>query len=58
MKKTFVDAPNMSPKQEYYRSQIVSVDNIKENEKLEIKASEPIQVRINNGPWQDIRPLQ
>ena len=39
MKKTFVDAPNMYPKQEYYRSQIVSVDNIKENEKLEIKAT-------------------
>ena len=29
MKKTFVDAPNMSPKEEYYRSQIVSVNNIK-----------------------------
>ena len=57
MKKTFVDAPNMSPNEEYYHSQIVSLNDIEENEKLEIKATEPIQVRINGGPWQDVRPL-
>jgi len=58
MKKKFLDAPNMSPKQKYYQSQIISVDDVHENEQLEIKANQPIQVRINGGPWQDIRPLE
>lgn len=58
MKKKFLDATNMSPKEKYYRSQIICVDHIDENEKAEIKATEPIQVRINGGPWQDIRPLE
>lgn len=57
MKRKFLDAPDMSPKQKYYQSQIVSVDHIDEDEKAEIKATQPIQVRINGGPWQDVRPL-
>lgn len=40
---------------DYYLSgrHTVDADN---GEKLEITADKPIQVRINNGPWINVRP--
>jgi hypothetical protein len=58
MTKRFLDAPNMSPAQKYYTSEIIEIDNVPEEEKVEIKSSAPVQVRINGGPWQDIRSLE
>jgi hypothetical protein len=58
MKKRFLDAPDMSPSEKYYTSEIVEIDDVPEEEKVEIKSSAPVQVRINGGPWQDIRSLE
>ena len=57
MKDKFLDAPDMSPKQKYYTSVIVKIENVEEDQNLEIKSSAPVQVRINGGPWQDVRSL-
>ena len=57
MAEKFLDAPDLSPEEKYYNSQIVSIEDVLEDEKLEIRSSKPIQVRINGGPWQDIRSI-
>ncbi len=56
MKQKFKDALNLSPEDKYYKSEIVEV-NAEEDELLEIKSDKPIQVRINNGPWIDVRSI-
>lgn len=57
MNNKFLDANSLTPNDQYYRSKIVKVDNIPEDRLQEIKSTKPIQVRINGGPWQDVRPL-
>ena len=57
MNNNFLDATNLTPNNKFYHSKIVTVDNVCENKPHEIKATKPIQVRINGGPWQDVRPL-
>ncbi len=56
MTQKFRDALNLSPEDRYYKSEIVKVD-AEEDELLEIKSDKPIQVRINNGPWIDVRSI-
>lgn len=46
----------MKPSDEYYKSEIITVDHISENERVEILSDKPIEVRINNGPWVKISP--
>ena len=58
MKKRFLDAPNMSPDEKYYTSEIIEIDDVRKEEKVEIKSSAPVQVRVNGGPWQDVRSLK
>lgn len=41
-------------KDPYYRSNIFSPE-VEDGEKVEITADKPIQVRINNGPWINVR---
>ncbi len=41
-------------KDPFYKSNIFKPD-IDEGEKAEITADKPIQVRINNGPWINVR---
>lgn len=53
-KYNFLDAPNMSPQQEYYKSQKITIED---QESLEIKSDLPIQVRINGGDWVDVRKI-
>jgi hypothetical protein len=57
MPSKFLDANNLTPDDKYYRSKIITVDDISEDKMQEIKSTKPIQVRINGGPWQDVRPL-
>jgi hypothetical protein len=57
MSNKFLDATNLSPKDKFYHSKIVTVDDVPEDSVHEIKSTQPIQVRINGGPWQDVRPL-
>ena len=46
----FIDDKNLTPTDDYYTSAKVTIDHLKEEEKAEIKSSEPIQVRITfNG---------
>lgn len=47
---------DMDPNDPFYKSKVFKIDDIDENEKVEITADKPIQVRINNGPWVDVRP--
>jgi len=54
----FVDDNNLSVEDDYYRSAVVKMNHLKEKEQVEIKASEPIQVRINGGEWVDIRSIE
>lgn len=54
----FIDDKNLTPGDKYYTSAKVTVDHLKQEEKAEIKSSEPIQVRINGGPWVDIRSIE
>jgi hypothetical protein len=54
----FVDDNNLSITDEYYTSAMVEMNHLKKKEKVEIKASEPIQVRINGGEWVDIRSIE
>ena len=58
MPERFLDATELSPADKFYYSQIVSIEDISENEQAEIKSSKPIQVRINGGPWQDVRSIE
>jgi len=58
--KNFSDAnlnyDSLNPeKTDYYKSGRIKVDHIEEEQ--EIKASIPLQVRINGGEWVDIRAL-
>lgn len=41
-------------KDPYYRSNIFKPE-VDEGESVEITADKPIQVRINNGPWINVR---
>lgn len=50
--KKFPVTYDMKPDDSYYKSKIFEV----EEEQVEITADKPIQVRINNGPWVDVRP--
>ncbi len=56
MTQKFKDAYDLSPEDKFYKSEIVTVD-AEEDELLEIKSDKPIQVRINNGPWIDVRSI-
>lgn len=47
---------DMDPNDPFYKSRVFKLEDINENEKVEITADKPIQVRINNGPWIDVRP--
>lgn len=53
-KYNFLDAPNMAPNQEYYKSQKIVIE---EGDDLEIKSDLPIQVRINGGEWVNVRKI-
>jgi hypothetical protein len=44
---------DLSPEEPHYKSKIFEVDV---EEPTEITADKPIQVRINNGPWVNVRP--
>lgn len=54
MKNKLAGSDNLEPN-DYYESPIFTIEDGK---KLEIQSNEPIQVRINNGPWQNVRPLK
>lgn len=55
-KKANVNDTRLSPKShDYYKSGRLKVDHIEEE--TEIKASVPLQVRINGGEWVDVRKL-
>jgi hypothetical protein len=54
----FIDDTNLVPEDSYYTSAKVTLEHLEENEKAEIKSTEPIQVRINGGPWIDVRSLE
>lgn len=54
----FIDDNNLSINDDYYTSAIVKMKHIKKKEQVEIKASEPIQVRINGGEWVDVRSIE
>jgi hypothetical protein len=58
MPERFLDATELSPDDKFYYSQIVPIEDISENEQAEIRSSKPIQVRINGGPWQDVRSIE
>lgn len=54
--KARIDDTSLHPeKTDYYKSGRIDVDHI--TEKTEIKASVPLQVRINGGEWVDVRAL-
>lgn len=42
-------------KTNYYKSGRINIDHVEED--VEIKASVPLQVRVNGGEWVDVRPL-
>ncbi|MFZ9728283.1 MAG: hypothetical protein ACO3CD_04655 [Candidatus Nanopelagicaceae bacterium] len=44
---------DMDPNDPHYKSKIFE---IQEEQPVEITADKPIQVRINNGPWVNVRP--
>lgn len=43
---------NLNPENPHYKSKIFKVDG---NATQEITSDKPIQVRINNGPWINVR---
>ncbi len=43
---------NLTPSNPHYKSRIFEVEGAQSQE---ITADKPIQVRINNGPWIDVR---
>jgi hypothetical protein len=49
----FPETYDMNPDDPYYKSTIFEIG---EEEAGEITADKPIQVRINNGPWINVRP--
>lgn len=54
--KSELNYENLDPKKEdFYKSGRINVNHITED--TEIKASVPLQVRINGGEWVDIRQL-
>lgn len=56
-KDTNMNVSDVHPeKTDMYKSARVQVDHIETP--TEIKASLPIQVRVNGGEWVDIRPLE
>ena len=50
--KNFPVVNNLTPSSLHYKSKIFEVDG---GQSQEITADKPIQVRINNGPWIDVR---
>jgi hypothetical protein len=48
------DCHNLDPN-DYYYSNLINLEDLPENRPVEIKASQPIQISINGGPWQDVR---
>jgi hypothetical protein len=50
--KKFPVVNNLNPSNSHYKSKIFEVDG---DQSQEITADKPIQVRINNGPWIDVR---
>jgi len=54
----FKDDENLTPLDNYYTSAMVEIEHLKKKQKAEIKASEPIQVRINGGEWIDVRSIE
>jgi len=50
--KKFPVVNNLNPSHPHYKSKIFKVDG---DQYQEITADKPIQVRINNGPWIDVR---
>jgi len=48
--------PNNLKPDSMFTSEIIKFENIPEGEKVEIKASKPIEVRVNNGKWIQIIP--
>jgi hypothetical protein len=53
----FIDDKNLSVNDDYYESAMIKMDHLRKKQKYEIKSSEPIQVRINNGEWIDVRSM-
>lgn len=54
--KSSLNYDNLDPKKtDYYKSGRVNINHI--DEEQEIKASVPLQVRINGGEWVDVRSL-
>lgn len=55
-KKNKINQSGIHPeKSDFYKSGRISLNNIEEQS--EIKASIPLQVRVNGGPWVDIKAL-
>jgi hypothetical protein len=50
--KKFPVVDNLNPNNPHYKSKIFKIDG---DQSQEITADKPIQVRINNGPWIDVR---
>ena len=50
--KKFPVVYDLDPSSSHYKSKIFEVDGDQEQE---ITADQPIQVRINNGPWINVR---
>jgi len=50
--KKFPVVNNLNPDDPHFKSKIFEVDG---DRAQEITADKPIQVRINNGPWIDVR---
>ena len=50
--KKFPVVYDMDPNDSHYKSKIFKIDG---DEPQEITADKPIQVRINNGPWINVR---
>jgi|TARA_B100000035_G_scaffold269871_1_gene243945 hypothetical protein len=50
--KKFPVVYDLDPNSPHYKSRIFEVEGDQEQE---ITADKPIQVRINNGPWIDVR---
>lgn len=54
----FIDDNNLTPEDKYYTSAKVTLDHLGDEKLEEIKSSSPIQVRINGGPWVDVRSIE
>ena len=54
----FIDDKNLTPEDNYYTSAKVTIEHLEDDKVEEIKSSAPIQVRINGGPWVDVRSIE